>query len=1012
MIQSKKDEDGIALVIVESPAKAKTIGKYLGDRYVVEASVGHVRDLPKGAKEIPDEYKKETWARLGVNVDSNFEPIYVVPDEKSKQIKKLKSLLKTASSLYLATDEDREGEAISWHLLETLKPRVPVRRLVFHEITKTAILNALENPRDVDERLVDAQETRRVLDRLYGYEASPLLWYKIRNNLSAGRVQSVAVRLVVDRERERVAFNSADYWDVLGVFSPQGKRPFSATLTSLGGKAIPVGKDFNPATGKLAKPEKFALLDEASARALVERLKDRDAVVESVEEKPYVTRPYAPFTTSALQQEANRKLNFTARRTMSVAQSLYENGRITYMRTDSTNLSQEALRAARALVAEHYGPEYLPDKPRYYQTKVKNAQEAHEAIRPAGSRFALPEELRGVLTSDEYKLYDLIWKRAVASQMTDARGKRKTIVAAIDDARFQVGGKTIEFPGYLRAYVEGKDDPSAELADQETILPDVAVGETLRCDDLTPQGHSTAPPPRYSEAALTRALEEKGIGRPSTYASIIDVILNRKYVFKKGSALVPTWTAFAVCRLLETHFPELIDYGFTADMENELDAISRGERERLPYLKAFYFGDPAATTSASGETQVDASFPFPPSFALGLKNLIQSKVDEIDARAVSQFEIGTPEADGSTDAEPVVLRVGRYGPFLQQGERQASVPEDLPPDELTLAKALEMLANAEKTDDPLGVCPETGKPVYLKIGRFGPYVQRGDAEDDEKPQNASLLRGMQVGDVNLETALALLSLPKTLGVDAENGDEPVVVSNGRFGPYVKRGSESRSLPADVSPLEVTLEQALELLAKPKYGGRGGASKKTEPLRLFEKSPVTGNEVRLMPGRFGPYVTDGETNASLPRDLPTDELTFERALELLADRAAKGTTSRKKKAAKKTTKKAAAKKTTTKKATKKAAATDDESGETPVKKTTRKTAVKKTATKKTAKKAASDEAPTATSAAKKTTAKKAVKKTATKKTAAKKTTKKSVAVPERLQLEDFAFDPNDVPFDVD
>ena len=1012
MIQSKKDEDGIALVIVESPAKAKTIGKYLGDRYVVEASVGHVRDLPKGAKEIPDEYKKETWARLGVNVDSNFEPIYVVPDEKSKQIKKLKSLLKTASSLYLATDEDREGEAISWHLLETLKPRVPVRRLVFHEITKTAILNALENPRDVDERLVDAQETRRVLDRLYGYEASPLLWYKIRNNLSAGRVQSVAVRLVVDRERERVAFNSADYWDVLGVFSPRDKRSFQATLTSLGGKSIPVGKDFNPSTGKLVKPEKFALLDEASARALVERLSGRDAVVESVEEKPYVTRPYAPFTTSALQQEANRKLNFTARRTMSVAQSLYENGRITYMRTDSTNLSQEALRAARALVAEHYGPEYLPDKPRYYQTKVKNAQEAHEAIRPAGSRFALPEELRGVLTSDEYKLYDLIWKRAVASQMTDARGKRKTIVAAIDDARFQVGGKTIEFPGYLRAYVEGKDDPSAELADQETILPDVAVGETLRCDDLTPQGHSTAPPPRYSEAALTRALEEKGIGRPSTYASIIDVILNRKYVFKKGSALVPTWTAFAVCRLLETHFPELIDYGFTADMENELDAISRGERERLPYLKAFYFGDPAATTSASGETQVDASFPFPPSFALGLKNLIQSKVDEIDARAVSQFEIGTPETNGSTDAEPVVLRVGRYGPFLQQGERQASVPEDLPPDELTLAKALEMLANAEKTDDPLGVCPETGKPVYLKIGRFGPYVQRGDAEDDEKPQNASLLRGMQVGDVNLETALALLSLPKTLGVDAENGDEPVVVSNGRFGPYVKRGSESRSLPADVSPLEVTLEQALELLAKPKYGGRGGASKKTEPLRLFEKSPVTGNEVRLMPGRFGPYVTDGETNASLPRDLPTDELTFERALELLADRAAKGTTSRKKKAAKKTTKKAAAKKTTTQKATKKAAATDDESGEAPVKKTTRKTAVKKTATKKTTKKAASDEAPTATSAAKKTTAKKAVKKTATKKTAAKKTTKKSVAVPERLQLEDFAFDPNDVPFDVD
>ncbi len=999
MIQKKTEETGTALVIVESPAKAKTIEKYLGSNYVVEASVGHVRDLPKGAKETPEEYKKEPWARLGVNVDHNFEPIYVVPDEKAKQIKKLKTLLKSASSLYLATDEDREGEAISWHLLETLKPRVPVRRLVFHEITKSAILAALENPRDVDENLVRAQETRRILDRLFGYEASPLLWRKVRNNLSAGRVQSVAVRLIVDRERERVAFRSADYWDVLGVFSPEKKRSFQATLSSVGGKSIPSGKDFNPATGKLTKPEKFALLDEKATQELVERLKTQPAVVESVDEKPYVTRPYAPFTTSALQQEANRKLNFTARHTMRVAQSLYENGRITYMRTDSTNLSQEALRAARSLVESHYGPEYLPEKPRFYQTKVKNAQEAHEAIRPAGSYFATPSELRGVLTADEFKLYDLIWKRTVASQMTDARGKRKTIVVAIDDARFQVGGKTIDFPGYLRAYVEGKDDPTAELADQETILPDVKVGETVACDELKPQSHSTAPPPRYSEAALTRTLEEKGIGRPSTYASIIDVVLNRNYAFKKSGALVPTWTAFAVCRLLEENLPELVDYGFTADMENELDAVSRGERDYLGYLRAFYFGDPTATTNANGETTVGPDFPFPASFAAGLKALTENKVDEIDAREISQFSVGTPKNEDGTDGETVVLRVGRYGPFLQQGERQASVPEDLPPDELTLEKSLELLDNSEKTDEPLGYCPETGKPIYLKIGRFGPYVQRGGAEgDDEKPQNASLLRGMNVGDVNLETALALLSFPKTIGVDPANGDEPVIVSNGRFGPYVKRGSESRSFPADVSPLDVTLEQALEILAKPKFGGRGGSARKIEPLRTFEKSPITGNEVRLMPGRFGPYVTDGETNASLPRDAESNELTFEQALELLAARAAKGPSTRKKRSTKKATKKAAAKKATKTAKTATSAA----------KKT-------KKATKRTTKKAAVEVAPTdvpfdappfeteligcplddAESAPKKTVkkstkkaVKKAVKKTTTKKSA-KKSTKRAV-----------------------
>ncbi len=908
MTKQKTTAIAPALVIVESPTKAKTIGKYLGSDYVVEASVGHIRDLPKGAREIPDKFKKEPWARLGVNVDSNFEPIYVVPDEKTKQIKKLKDLLKTASALYLATDEDREGEAISWHLLETLHPRVPVRRLVFHEITKSAILEALDHPRDVDENLVGAQETRRIIDRLYGYEASPLLWYKIRNNLSAGRVQSVAVRLIVERERERISFKHAVYWDVLGSFSVDSTRSFQATLTSLGGKIIPSGKDFDPSTGLLSKPEKFVLLDESSANDLIRRLLQvGQAVVESVEEKPYSTRPYPPFTTSALQQEANRKLGFTAKRTMSVAQSLYENGYITYMRTDSTNLSQEAINAARRLVQAHYGDAFLPEKPRYYQTKVKNAQEAHEAIRPAGSVFPLPDELKSALSSDEFKLYDLVWKRTIASQMKDAVGKRKTIVVSLDDAKFHVSGKVIAFPGYLRAYVEGKDDPNAELADQETILPDVEKGETLQCMFLKPQEHATTPPQRYSEASLTKTLEDKGIGRPSTYASIIEVILNRRYVFKKGNALVPTWTAFAVCKLLETHFPVLVDYGFTADMENELDEISRGERNRFDYLRAFYFG-----SEVENHSQRNVVFPFPDSFAPGLKTLIQNKIDEIDAREVSRFLIGVPKNEDGTNGEPVYLRVGRYGPFLEQGETQTSVNDETPPDELTLDAALALLNTSKQPEAPIGYCPNTGKPIFLKHGRFGWYVQRGENDDKEK-QNASLLRNMQSGDVSLEVAVALLNLPKTLGVDPEYDNEPVVVSNGRFGPYVKRGAETRSLSSDLSPLEITLEQALDLLSKPKYGAKSSV-KKSEPLVAFDVSPVTGQTVKLLSGRFGPYVTDGETNASLPKDLMQDELTFERALELLANRAAKGSSTRTKRSTKKSSKKVAIKKTPAKKTT--------------------------------------------------------------------------------------------------
>ncbi|MDO5307890.1 MAG: type I DNA topoisomerase [Planctomycetia bacterium] len=899
-----------ALVIVESPAKAKTIGKYLGSDFIVEASVGHIRDLPKGAREIPEEYKRESWARLGVNVDADFEPLYVIPDEKSKQIKKLKSLLRDCKSLYLATDEDREGEAISWHLLETLNPRVPVQRLVFHEITRTAILDALQHPRELDRDLVNAQEARRILDRLYGYETSPLLWYKIRNHLSAGRVQSVAVRLVVDRERERITFKSATYWSMLGLFGTESKSQFQASLISVGKKSIPSGKDFDPKTGALINPTKYLLLDQSATEALVTRLRSATpARVDSVEEKPYTTRPYPPFTTSALQQEANRKLNFTARRTMSAAQSLYENGYITYMRTDSTNLSQEALNAARRLVKEQYGDAYLPEKPRYYATKVKNAQEAHEAIRPAGNAFALPETLRGKLSSDEFRLYDLIWKRTIASQMTDSRGKRKTIVVALDDARFQASGKTIEFPGYLRVYVEGKDDANAELADQELILPDVHEGETLSCESLTPQEHTTAPPPRYSEASLTKTLEDKGIGRPSTYASIIDLILNRHYVFKRGGALIPTWTAFAVCQLMERNIPELIDYSFTADMENELDAISRGERDRVEYLRAFYFGNP----------DHDAKFPFPASFTPGLKALIDSKRGEIDAREICSFLIGTPtDADGNA-GEPIYLRVGRYGSYLEQGERQASVPEETPPDELTVDKALEMLDVAIRAEEPLGICPDTGKPVYLKHGRFGWYVQRGDAGDkSDKPQNASLLKGMQNGDVNLEVALALLSLPKTLGVSPVSG-EPVVVSNGRFGPYVKCGEETRSLGSDQSPLDISFDQALELLAKPKHNART-ATKKSEPLRILGKSPDSNEEIRVLDGRYGPYVTDGETNASLPKTVTPEQVTLEQALELLEARRAKGGTPRRRASAKSTTKKATTKKSSAKKSTTKKSAT--------------------------------------------------------------------------------------------
>ncbi len=954
---------------MESPAKARTIRKFLGDEYEIEASIGHVRDLPQGSKEVPEKYRGADWAYLGVDVDHDFEPVYVVSKEKKKQVDKLKSLLKDADELYLATDEDREGEAISWHLCQVLKPKVPVHRLVFHEITKKAILNSLDHPREIDEALVRAQETRRILDRLFGYDVSPLLWRKVRPKLSAGRVQSVAVRFIVERERQRMSFHSATYWDLLGLFETSRSQRFQAALDSVNGHKIPASRDFDANTGELKNPDCLQMTEQ-EIQALLARLeKTKSAAVTRVENKDFVQRPPAPFTTSTLQQEANRKYGFTARRTMTVAQSLYENGHITYMRTDSTALSEEAIHAARELVRTHYGSEFLPSAPRHYQTKVKNAQEAHEAIRPAGTTFHFPEDIRGSITPDEFKLFDMIWKRTIACQMLDAAGQRKTIALQLDDAEFVTTGKTISFPGYLRAYIEGSDDLD-ESGDGERILPPVAVGDVLECRELEPKVHTTQPPNRYSEAALTRTLEEKGIGRPSTYASIIDTILARKYVFKRGNVLIPTWVAFAVCNLLEKYLPDLIDYQFTADMEDDLDAISRGEREWVDYLREFYFGldehgvPLLAPPSTEAEAAADAAAEAEAGKSQGLRPLLANILDRIDAREISTINIGTP-SDGS---EPLHVRVGRFGPFLEQGEHRVSVPESMAPDELTVEKGLEMLANAQQSEVPLGVEPETGKPVYVKVGRFGPYIQCGDASDEEKPRNASLLKGMDPAEVDLETALKLLQLPRTLGVHPTDGAE-IVASNGRYGPYVRWNDETRSLPDDVSPLDVTLEQAVQILSQPKTR-RGGAAARTstrEPAKSLGVSTVTEKEVRLMAGRFGPYVTDGVTNASLPKEKNPEEFTLEEALELLAARAARGPA--KKRAAKKTTKKAAKATKTAKKASKKTAKaeTSDDSEKKTVKKAAKKTV------KKTAKKAAKKVAKKVTKKA----AKKVVKKTAQK-----------------------------------
>jgi DNA topoisomerase-1 len=851
----KTSSPGTSLVIVESPTKARTLSKFLGPGFAIEASIGHIRDLPESAKEVPKQYRQEDWRHLGVNVHDNFRPIYVIPRQKAKQVRRLKEMLKKAQQLYLATDEDREGEAISWHLCEVLQPKVPVHRLVFHEITRDAVLEALQHPRQIDHALVRAQEARRIVDRLYGYEVSPLLWRKIGPRLSAGRVQSVAIRLIVERERQRMAFVPATYWDLLGLFAKQTGETLQATLVSVQGRRLPTSRDFDPATGRL-KDSDLLLLDEAAAKALAERLRQGKAVVLSVEEKPYLSRPYPPFTTSTLQQEANRKFGFTARRTMQAAQNLYESGYITYMRTDSTSLAAVAVEAARQEIAALFGPEYLAPEVRIYPTKVKNAQEAHEAIRPAGHPFEHPEKLRGQVGPDEEKLYELIWRRTLACQMADARGRTVTITIQLDDALFEVSGRIIDFPGYLRAYIEEPDEPQ-DTPSEEKRLPPVSVGEELRLQALEPKSHTTQPPPRYSEATLTRELERRGIGRPSTYATIIDTILARDYVFKRGAALVPTWTAFAVVQLLEQHFPALVDYDFTAEMEDELDAISRGELEHVEYLRQFYFGGKQP----------------------GLKPQLEQKVSEIDPRQVGRIYIG--QAPGP-DNGPIYVRVGRYGPFLEHGHRRASLPEKMAPDELTIPVAMQLLEQSQNGGQLLGTCPQTGKPVYLKTGRFGPYVQRG-ADEDPDVQKASLLRGMKSEEVSLEVALQLLSLPRQLGLHPETG-QPVVVQSGRFGPFVKCGDQTRSLPEQLSPLTITLEEALEVLAQPKPARRQSSARK-EPLKVFDVSPVTGQPVVLMAGRYGPYVTDGHTNASLPRDMPPEEVTFQQALDLLANRAA-------------------------------------------------------------------------------------------------------------------------------
>jgi DNA topoisomerase-1 len=835
------------LVIVESPAKAKTIASYLGNEFVVESSIGHIRDLPQNASEIPAKYKDESWARLGVNVEKDFEPLYVVDPRKKKVVTELKARLKDADELLLATDEDREGEAIAWHLVQELRPKVPVRRMVFHEITRPAIERALTETRDIDDCLVDAQEARRILDRLYGYEVSPVLWRKVMQGLSAGRVQSVATRLVVERERERMRFVAADYWDLVATLEPDS---FTARLTAVDGKRVAQGRDFGQ-DGSLRTKEAVQL-SEADVRDLAAKLDGADFRVASVEERPYTRRPAPPFMTSTLQQEASRKLRLSSQQTMRVAQRLYENGYITYMRTDSTTLSESALAAAREQARELYGPEAVPGKPRRYERKVKNAQEAHEAIRPAGDRFRRPDDVQRELASDEFRLYDLIWKRTVASQMADARGHTVSVRIAADasDGRateFSTAGTVITFRGFLLAYEEGRDDVVDEA--EERRLPELREGDTLTETALEPEGHSTTPAARYTEASLVKALEERGIGRPSTYAAIMGTILDRGYVRRQGQALVPEFLAFAVVQLLERHFPRLVDYAFTARMEDDLDEIAGGDESRTDWLRRFYFG-------SDGDD--------------GLKTLVEHHLGDIDARDVNTVPL--PGSD-------IVVRVGRYGPYLERGDDRQTLPPDIAPDELTPERAEEILARAGR-EQVLGTDPETGAAIVVRTGRYGPYVTEL-TDGDEKPRTASLLASMSPETITLDEAVRLLTLPRLLG---EVDGEEVTATNGRYGPYVKKGKESRSLDSEDELFTITLDEALEKLAEPRRRGRRAAA---PPLKELGNDPVSGKAITLKEGRFGPYVTDGEVNASLRAGDSVETITPGRAAELLQARRERG-----------------------------------------------------------------------------------------------------------------------------
>ena len=917
------------LVIVESPTKARKIAGYLGSNYIVESSRGHIRDLPRNAADVPAKYKSEPWARLGVNVEENFEPLYIISPEKKSTVAELKDLLKGVDELYLATDGDREGEAIAWHLLETLKPRVPVKRMVFHEITEPAIRAAAEDPRDLDNALVDAQETRRILDRLYGYEVSPVLWKKVAPKLSAGRVQSVATRIIVQRERERMAFRSAGYWDVTAeldasVSDAQATPPtFTAKLNTVDGRRVAAGRDFD-SLGGLKKPDEVLVLDESAANALASGLRGAQLQVASVEQKPYTRRPYPPFMTSTLQQEAGRKLRFSSERTMSIAQRLYENGYITYMRTDSTTLSQSAINAARTQAQQLYGEEYVHPSPRQYTRKVKNAQEAHEAIRPAGDVFATPGQLHSALDTDEFRLYELIWQRTVASQMADARGTTLSLriagqASSGEQVVFNASGRTITFAGFLKAYVESLDEQAGgEADDAESRLPNLTQGQRVDAKGLTADGHTTSPPARYTEASLIKALEDLGIGRPSTYSSIIKTIQDRGYVHKKGSALVPSWVAFAVIGLLEQHFARLVDYDFTAAMEDELDEIAAGNERRTNWLSNFYFG---------GEHGVDGSI----ARAGGLKKLVGGNLEEIDARVVNSIKL-FDDAEGRA----INVRVGRNGPYLERmvadpdnpGEvkpQRANINDELTPDELTLELAEKLFATPQEGRS-LGVDPETGHEILARDGRYGPYVtevlpeppddgeagataKKGKKPTGPKPRTGSLLRSMDLETVTLEDALKLLSLPRVVGVDPASGEE-ITAQNGRYGPYLKRGTDSRSLATEEQMFDITLDEALKIYSEPKRRGRQGAA--TPPLRELGNDAASGKPMVIKDGRFGPYVTDGETNASLRKGDDVMSITDERASELLADRRARGPV--KKKAA---AKKAPAKKAPAKKAAKKA-----------------------------------------------------------------------------------------------